>query len=41
MGALLAGELVWEKVPFRLFFIRLGDQVLTAGMAGELFAAWR
>ena len=41
MGAMLAGELVWEKIPFRLFLIRLGDQVLTAGMVGAIFAAWR
>jgi len=25
IGAVLAGELVWEKIPFRLFLIRLGD----------------
>lgn len=41
IGAVLAGELVWEKIPFRLFLIRLGDQVLTAGMAGAILAAWR
>lgn len=41
MGALLAGELVWEKIPFRLFLIRVGDQILTAGIAGAVFAVWR
>jgi hypothetical protein len=41
IGAMLAGELVWEKIPFRLFLIRLGDQVLTAGMAGAILAVWR
>lgn len=41
IGAMLAGELVWEKIPFRLFLIRLGDQVLTAGIAGAFFAVWR
>jgi hypothetical protein len=41
IGAMLAGELVWEKIPFRLFLIRLGDQVLTAGIAGAILAVWR
>jgi hypothetical protein len=41
IGAMLAGELVWEKIPFRLFLIRLGDQILTAGIAGAVFAVWR
>ena len=41
IGAMLAGELVWEKIPFKLFLIRLGDQVLTLCLAGMLFAIWR
>jgi hypothetical protein len=41
IGAVLAGELVWEKIPFRLFLIRFGDQVFTAGIAGAILAAWR
>jgi hypothetical protein len=41
IGAMLAGELIWEKIPFRLFLIRLGDQVLTLCLAGVILALWR
>jgi len=41
VGTMLAGELVWEKIPFRLFLIRLGDQLLTYSIAGAILALWR
>lgn len=41
IGAILGGELVWEKIPFQLFLIRLGDQVLTLGFAGAILAIWK
>ena len=41
VGTMLAGELVWEKIPFRLFLIRLGDQLLTFSLAGAILALWR
>jgi hypothetical protein len=41
IGAMLAGELVWEKIPFKLFLIRLGDQMLTLSLAGVILALWR
>ena len=41
IGAMLGGELVWEKIPFRLFLIRIGDQILTLGLAGAILAVWR
>ncbi len=41
VGAMLAGELVWEKIPFKLFLIRLGDQLLTLSLAGAILAIWR
>ncbi len=41
IGAMLGGELVWEKIPFRLFLIRLGDQVVTLALAGAILAVWR
>jgi hypothetical protein len=41
IGAMLAGELVWEKIPFKLFLIRLGDQLLTLSLAGAIFTQWR
>jgi hypothetical protein len=41
LGALLAGELVWEKIPFKLFLIRLGDHILTLALAGAIFVLWK
>ncbi len=41
IGALLAGELVWEKIPFKLFLIRFGDHLLTLCLAGVILALWR
>jgi hypothetical protein len=41
IGAMLGGELVWERIPFRLFLIRIGDQLLTLGLAGAILALWR
>ncbi len=41
VGAMLAGELVWEKIPFKLFLIRLGDQLLTLSLAGVILSIWR
>jgi hypothetical protein len=41
VGAMLGGELVWEKIPFGLFLIRLGDQVLTFCLAGVILTLWR
>lgn len=36
-----AGELVWEKIPFKLFLIRIGDHLLTLSLAGAILAVWR
>ena len=41
IGAILAGELVWEKIPFKLFLMRLGDQILTLCVAGIILVLWR
>jgi hypothetical protein len=41
IGAILSGELVWEKIPFKLFLIRLGDQMLTLSLAGVILDLWR
>jgi len=41
IGAMLGGELVWEKIPFQLFLIRLGDQLLTLSLAGAILAIWK
>ena len=35
------GELIWEKIPFRLFLIRIGNHLVALGLAGAILAAWR
>jgi hypothetical protein len=41
VATLLAGELVWEKIPFKLYLIRVGDQLLTLCLGGVILALWR
>lgn len=41
IGAMLGGELIWEKIPFQLFLIRLGDQILTLSLVGAILAIWK
>jgi len=41
IGAMLGGELVWEKIPFKLFLIRIGDQIFTLGIAGAILTLWK
>jgi len=35
------GELVWEKNPFKLFMIRVGNQLVGLSIAGIILAVWR
>jgi Na+/proline symporter len=35
------GELVWEKIPFKLFLIRVGNQFVGLAVAGFILGAWR
>jgi Kef-type K+ transport system membrane component KefB len=35
------GELVWEKIPFKLFMIRIGNHFVALGLAGAILADWR
>lgn len=35
------GELIWERIPFRLFLIRIGNQFLGLGISGYLLGAWQ
>ena len=35
------GELIWEKIPFRLFLIRIGNHLVALGIAGAILAVWR
>ena len=41
MATLEIGELIWEKIPFKLFLIRVGNQLLGLGIAGGILAVWR
>ena len=35
------GELIWEKIPFRLFLLRIGNQFIGMGMSGFILGAWQ
>jgi hypothetical protein len=35
------GELVWEKIPFQLFLIRVGNHFVALSVAALILAAWR
>jgi len=35
------GELIWEKIPFRLFMIRIGNHLVALSIAGAILAVWR
>ena len=35
------GELIWEKIPFRLFLIRIGNQFIGIGISGFILGAWQ
>jgi hypothetical protein len=35
------GELIWEKIPFRLFLIRIGNHLVALSVAGAILAVWR
>jgi len=35
------GELIWERIPFRLFVIRIGNHLVALSLAGAILAVWR
>ena len=35
------GELIWEKIPFKLFAIRIGNHLIALSIAGAILAVWR
>jgi hypothetical protein len=35
------GELIWEKNPFRLFLIRIGNQLLGIAVSAYILGAWQ
>ena len=36
-----SGELVWEKIPFRLFLLRTGNQLIGIAASGFILGAWQ
>jgi hypothetical protein len=36
-----SGELVWEKIPFRLFLLRTGNQFIGIAVSGFILGAWQ
>jgi hypothetical protein len=35
------GELIWEKIPFKLFTIRIGNHFVALSVAAIILAVWR
>lgn len=35
------GELVWEKIPLKLFLVRIGNHLVALSVAGAILGAWR
>jgi Protein of unknown function (DUF1761) len=35
------GELIWEKIPFRLFLLRIGNQFVGMSISGFILGAWQ
>ncbi len=38
---ILTGELIWEKIPFKLFLIRIANQLVGFCITGAILAVWR
>jgi len=36
-----SGELVWEKIPFKLFLLRTGNQFIGMALSGFILGAWQ
>jgi hypothetical protein len=41
IAPLECGELIWEKIPFRLWLIRVGNQLIGLSITGAILAVWR
>jgi hypothetical protein len=35
------GELIWEKIPFKLFVLRISGQLVANCICGAMLAVWR
>lgn len=35
------GELIWERIPFKLFLIRTGNQFIGMSISGFILGAWQ
>jgi len=38
---ILTGELIWEKIPFKLYLIRIANQLVGFCISGAILAVWR
>jgi hypothetical protein len=41
IATLEIGELIWEKIPFKLFLIRVGNQLVGLSLVGGILAVRR
>ena len=41
MATLEVGELIWEKIPFKLYLLRVGNQLLGMAVMGGILASWQ
>jgi hypothetical protein len=41
VATLEVGELIWEKIPFKLFLLRVGNQLIGFIVSGGILAIWR
>jgi hypothetical protein len=41
VATLEIGELVWEKIPFKLWLLRVGNQLIGFFISGGILAIWR
>jgi hypothetical protein len=35
------GELIWERIPFKLFMLRIGNHFVALSVSGMILAVWR
>ena len=41
VATMLVGELIWEKIPFKLFVVRAGNQLVGFAISGIILGTWR
>jgi len=41
IGTVLINELIYEKLPYKLFLIKFGDEIISLCVAGVILALWK